>query len=49
MYFIPGTPLSALSQGIITDFINNSLLAPGYDAVTFTFGGDMEGNKVTGN
>ena len=29
MYFIPGTPLRACSKGIITDFTNSSLFAPG--------------------
>jgi hypothetical protein len=49
MYFIPGTPFIALSSGITTDFMSNSLLAPGNSAVIFTFGGEMEGNCVTGN
>jgi hypothetical protein len=39
----------ALSRGITTDLIINSPFAPGYSAVTFTFGGDMEGNCVTGS
>jgi hypothetical protein len=39
----------ALSKGMTTDLIINSPLAPGYSAVTFTFGGDIEGNCVTGN
>jgi hypothetical protein len=46
---MPGTPLRALSRGMITDLIINSLLAPGYSAVTFTLGGEIEGNCVTGN
>ena len=29
IYFIPGTPFKACSNGIITDLINNSLFAPG--------------------
>jgi hypothetical protein len=29
IYFIPGTPLIALSKGITTDLINNSLFAQG--------------------
>jgi hypothetical protein len=49
MYFNPGVPLIALSRGMITDLIINSPLAPGYSAVTFTLGGDMVGNCVTGN
>jgi len=49
MYFIPGVPFRALSKGITTDFINNSLFAPGYSATTFTFGGEIEGNCVTGS
>ncbi|MNI87202.1 hypothetical protein D3C73_1443820 [compost metagenome] len=48
MYFIPGTPFNALSNGITTDFIKSSLFAPGYSAVIFTFGGEMDGNCVTG-
>jgi hypothetical protein len=39
----------ALSNGMITDLIINSPFAPGYSAVTFTFGGEMEGNCVTGS
>jgi hypothetical protein len=34
---------------MITDLIINSPLAPGYSAITFTLGGDMDGNCVTGN
>jgi hypothetical protein len=34
---------------MITDLIINSLFAPGYSATTFTLGGDIEGNWVTGN
>jgi len=49
MYFIPGTPLIARSSGMITDLIISSPFAPGYSAVMFTFGGEMEGNCVTGN
>src|SRR4029078_3116394 len=49
MYFIPGTPLMALSKGMMTDLIINSPLAPGYSAETFTLRGDMEGNCVTVN
>jgi hypothetical protein len=49
MYFIPGTPLIALSKGITTDLIKSSLLAPGYSAVIFTFGGEIEGNCVIGS
>src|SRR4051812_23861399 len=49
MYFIPGIPLIALSRGMRTDLVINSPLAPGYSAVTLTFGGDIEGNWVTGN
>jgi hypothetical protein len=48
MYFIPGTPLIALSSGIMTDLIMSSPFAPGYSAVIFTFGGEMDGNCVTG-
>jgi hypothetical protein len=32
-----------------TALVISSPLAPGYSAVTFTFGGDMEGNWVTGS
>src|SRR5690349_2329613 len=49
IYFIPGTPLIALSSGMITDLVINSPFAPGYSAVMFTLGGEMEGNWVTGN
>src|SRR6187397_1652668 len=49
MYFIPGTPLMALSRGITTDFINNSPFAPGYSAAIFTLGGEIDGNCVTGS
>ena len=49
MYFIPGIPLIALSRGISTALVISSPLAPGYSAVTLTFGGEMEGNWVTGN
>ena len=49
MYFIPGTPFNARSNGITTDLINNSLFAPGYSAVILTFGGEIAGNCVTGN
>ena len=49
IYFTPGTPLMARSSGITTDFIINSPLAPGYSAAIFTFGGEIEGNCVTGN
>ena len=48
MYFMPGTPLSARSSGKMADFTINSLLAPGYSTVTFTLGGEIEGNCVTG-
>ena len=43
IYFIPGTPFSPLSSGIITDLINSSLFAPGYSAVIFTLGGEIDG------
>jgi hypothetical protein len=33
----------------MADLIINSLLAPGYSTVTFTFGGDILGNCVTGS
>jgi hypothetical protein len=33
---------------MITDLIINSPLAPGYSAVTFTLGGEIDGNCVTG-
>jgi hypothetical protein len=33
----------------MTDLIISSPFAPGYSAVTLTFGGDIEGNWVTGN
>ena len=49
MYLTPGVPLMALSNGITTALIINSPLAPGYSAVIFTLGGDMDGNCVTGN
>ena len=49
IYFIPGIPLIALSRGMSTAFVMSSPLAPGYSAVTFTLGGEMEGNCVTGN
>ena len=49
IYFIPGTPFSPLSSGIITDLINSSLFAPGYSAVIFTLGGEIDGNCVTGS
>jgi hypothetical protein len=49
MYFTPGTPFNALSNGITTALIINSPLAPGYSALIFTFGGDIDGNCVTGN
>jgi hypothetical protein len=48
IYFIPGIPLMALSNGIRTAFVISSPLAPGYSAVTVTLGGEMEGNCVTG-
>ena len=44
MYFIPGTPLIALSSGMITDLIMSSPFAPGYSAVMLTLGGEIEGN-----
>ncbi len=43
------TPFRPLSRGITTDLIKSSLLAPGYSAVIFTLGGEIEGNCVTGN
>jgi hypothetical protein len=46
---MPGTPFIARSSGMITDFIINSPFAPGYSAVIFTFGGDIDGNCVTGS
>ena len=49
IYFTPGTPFNARSNGITTALIINSALAPGYSATIFTFGGDIEGNCVTGN
>src|SRR5262245_18455118 len=49
MYLIPGMPLMALSMGMTTALIINSPLAPGYSAVIFTLGGEIEGNCVTGN
>ena len=49
IYFMPGTPLIALSKGITTALIINSALAPGYSAVIFTLGGEITGNCVTGN
>ncbi|MNY39418.1 hypothetical protein D3C86_1741010 [compost metagenome] len=49
MYFIPGTPLIARSRGIRTDLTINSPFAPGYSAVIFTLGGEMEGNCVMGS
>ena len=48
MYFIPGTPFKAFSNGIITDLIINSPFEPGKSAITFTLGGEIEGNCVTG-
>ena len=48
IYFMPGTPLRACSNGMMTDFTSNSLLAPGYSAVTFTLGGEIDGNCVIG-
>ena len=44
IYFIPGTPFTALSRGIITDLIISSAFAPGYSAFIFTFGGEITGN-----
>ena len=49
MYFMPGIPFMARSKGITTDFIINSPFAPGYSAVIFTFGGEIDGNCVIGN
>jgi hypothetical protein len=49
MYFIPGTPLIALSNGTIAAFVTVSAFAPVYSMVTFTSGGAMAGNCVMGN
>jgi hypothetical protein len=49
MYFIPATPLIARSSGITTALIMSSPFAPGNSAETFTLGGEIEGNWVTGN
>ena len=49
IYFTPGTPFKALSNGITTALIISSALAPGYSATIFTLGGEIEGNCVTGN
>ena len=46
---MPGTPFNPRSKGITTDLISNSLLAPGYSAVMFTFGGEIAGNCVIGS
>jgi len=48
MYFMPGTPFTALSKGINTALVSSSLLAPGYSAEIVTLGGEIEGNWVTG-
>ena len=49
MYFMPGTPLIALSNGTIADFVTVSALAPVYSTVTFTSGGATLGNSDIGN
>ena len=49
IYFTPGTPFNARSNGITTALIINSAFAPGYSATILTFGGDIDGNCVTGN
>jgi hypothetical protein len=48
MYLSPGIPLIARSIGMTTALMSSSPFAPGYSAVIFTFGGEMEGNCVTG-
>jgi hypothetical protein len=48
MYDIPGTPLMALSRVVTTAFTLVSALAPVYLVVTFTSGGAMSGNWLTG-
>ena len=49
MYFMPGIPLIARSRGITTALIINSPFAPGYSALILTFGGEIDGNCVTGS
>src|SRR6185295_17822884 len=49
MYFIPQAPLMACSNGMITDSASDFALAPGYDALTITMGGAMEGNCDVGS
>ena len=49
MYFIPGTPLIALSKGTIAALVTVSALAPVNSTVTLTSGGAILGNKVIGN
>jgi hypothetical protein len=45
---MPGTPLMALSSGVVTALVQTSALAPVYFAVTITLGGTISGNCVTG-
>src|SRR5690348_3878780 len=44
MYVMPGTPLIALSNGVVTALVHTSAFAPVYFAVTTTEGGTISGN-----
>ncbi len=49
MYVIPCTPLICCSSGVVTVSATTWALAPGYAALTTTWGGVMSGNCETGN
>src|SRR5699024_10961644 len=48
MYNMSSTPLMACSSGAATAVATSSALAPGYTALTRTFGGVTVGNCCTG-
>src|ERR1700738_5407798 len=49
MYVIPCTPLICCSSGVVTVSATTWALAPGYAALTTTWGGVMSGNCETGS